>query len=210
MSTSRPPKVPIPAPHSSFDELLTRCTKLAKSWSGWRGKAFREAEIEFGKPDLQLNGGGAWDHGGRFNVPGTPAVYAALDPVTATAEAVGNVRAYGWPATAVSDPTDWPYLRVTVGFDLQRVLDLRDAGIRRRLGVTLAALDEPWRQLRLKNKESLTQAIGRAAHQLGYEAILFTSARSKEGMNLVYFPTNKLAGSEAEVLHAKKLLRHLN
>ncbi len=209
MSTSKRPKFSIPPPHADSDQFLARCMKLAQTWSGWRGKAFREAEIEFGRPDLQLDGGGAWNHGGRFNVPGTPAVYTALDPVTATAEAVGNAREYGWPDAAVAGPTDWPYLRVTMGFDLQRVLDLREAGTRRRLGVTLAMLDEPWRRFRGRNLESLTQAIGRAAHQLGYEAILFNSARWKEGMNLVYFPSNKLEESVAKVLNARKLLRFL-
>jgi RES domain-containing protein len=209
MTTPRPPKVPIPAPHARFDDLLARCTKLAESWTGWRGKAFREAEIEYGKPDLQLNGGGAWDHGGRFNVPGTPAVYAALDPVTATAESVGNVREYGWPEAAVSKLTNLSYLRVTVSFILHHVLDLRDAGTRRRLGVTLTEMDEPWRLSRLRHKESLTQAIGRAAHQLGYEAVIFNSARSKQGMNLVYFPTNLQKGSKAEVPDADNLRRAL-
>ena len=54
-------------------------------------------------------------------------------------------------------------------------------------------LAEDWRKVNHAGHESLSQAFGCAAHDLGAEALLVPSARVPGGLNLVYFPESLAA-----------------
>jgi len=58
-----------------------------------------------------------------------------------------------------------------------------------------------WREERANGREALTQAIGRATYEAGYEGLLVPSAAIPNGVNLVVFPEN---------LVGKSILRYIN
>ena len=71
-----------------------------------------------------LSGDGAAIHGGRFNPKGHPALYLALDPITAIKEAAqGFARKFE------------PYVLCTYEIDCEDVVDLRAKDDRRSAGV---------------------------------------------------------------------------
>ena len=71
-----------------------------------------------------LSGDGAAIHGGRFNPKGRPALYLALDPMTAIKEAAqGFARKFE------------PYILCTYEVDCEDVIDLRSEAKRRAAGV---------------------------------------------------------------------------
>ena len=60
-------------------------------------------------------------------------------------------------------------------------------------------LAEDWHKVNDAKHESQSQAFGRAAHDIGAEALLVPSARVAGGMNLVYFPQSLGRGSKVEI-----------
>jgi len=96
---------------------------------------------------------------------------------------------------------------ITVGIEakLSRVLDLTDATIRRRLGITKQSMSMPdWeKRQNLDEQEAFTQQIGRLARDTGFEAILVPSAATR-GKNLDVFPDRLLEGS-----YLRAIDRHL-
>jgi RES domain-containing protein len=84
-----------------------------------------------------------------------------------------------------------PRVIVALKAKLERVLDLRDGGVRRVLGVSeKRMLTEPWREEQKKGHEALTQALGRLAFDLDYQGLLVPSAARRGGSNLILFPAN--------------------
>ncbi len=72
---------------------------------------------------------------------------------------------------------------------LTRVLDLTDAKLRRKLKAKRSDLtSDDWRAANARGEESLTQAMGRAAHEARFQAVYVPSARVRKGGNLVVFP----------------------
>jgi len=66
-------------------------------------------------------------------------------------------------------------------------------------------LAEDWRKVNDSGHESESQALGRAAHDIGAEAILAPSARVAHGVNLIYFPESLLGLGKVEVLGEQDL-----
>jgi len=64
---------------------------------------------------------------------------------------------------------------------------------------------EDWIGAQNANQESLTQAIGRAAHAAGLEAVLVPSSAFKTGKNLVWFPENLEQGSTVNIQNVGRL-----
>ena len=88
----------------------------------FQGSAYRAHDPKWSfKP---LSGDGAAIHGGRFNPKGSPALYLALDPMTAIKEAAqGFARKFE------------PYVLCTYEIDCEDVVDLRAEAGRRSAGV---------------------------------------------------------------------------
>jgi RES domain-containing protein len=133
------------------------------------------------------------------------AVYASLSPETAAREAYQGFRAVGFVKNAIR-----PRVFCGASVQLQVVLDLTDRGIRRRLGFTLQELvNEDWLAIQEEGDESWTQAIGRGASVVGFEAVLAPSVRDRPaGRNLIVFPDRLRADSELEILGKSELPRH--
>lgn len=191
-------------PHPDFTQLAARCSELANDAAkSWEGVGFRYAALKYAHSKDLLSGKGAEKAGGRINGIGTfPVIYTSADPQTATAEAYRNYEAFGFTRVR-------PMVAVGLAIKLAAVLDLTDAKLRSRLHVTLADLAHPWWPIQEKGKEALTQAIGRAAHDAGFEAVILPSARRKNGINVNVFPQRLRAGSSVAVLNEGDLKTHL-
>jgi RES domain-containing protein len=120
-----------------------------------------------------------------------PAVYGSSSPETAVAEALATFRHYG-----ISVADAMPRVIVALEARLLAVLDLTDPKTRALLRVSRRALRrEPWRERQEDGLEALTQAIGRAAHDAGFDGLRAPSAAVSAGWTLVVFPQRAAAGA---------------
>jgi hypothetical protein len=102
-----------------------------------------------------------------------------------------------------------PKVIVGVRLNLANVMDLANLHSSKarpwlRLDELLA---EDWRKTNDAGRESQSQALGRAAHDVGAEALLVPSARVKTCANLVFFPESLFDASKAEILGQDELRR---
>jgi RES domain-containing protein len=125
-----------------------------------------------------------------------PTIYASTNPDTLKAEAYYKGRRYGWT------PADFlTQLTIGMSWQLQRTLDLTDPDVRRTLGVKVTdILKCDWVAAQNAGNEALTQAIARAAFENLAEGMVVPSARHHGGVNIVYYPSNRLPGTVIEVL----------
>jgi len=153
---------------------------------------YRSATPRYAGSADVTSGFGARKHGGRWNPPGPfAAVYGSSSPETALAESLANFRYYGIP---VADALPRSILALSVRLD--RMLDLTDPKVRSPLRVTRRAMrQERWREAQDRGEEALTQAIGRAAFDAGFDGLRAPSAADAAGWNLVVFPLR--AGKDA-------------
>jgi RES domain-containing protein len=131
--------------------------------------------------------------GARYTPLNGPAgLYLASDPSTALAE----IRDLAQDPAGKPLPLQLrePVMLVYVETDLDGVLDLTDAAVRRTLRVSRRAIVEEWEAPMLaylagRGAMPLTQQIGAAAHITRVvKAILYPSARWKGGRCLVVLP----------------------
>ena len=171
------------------DDLAGRMQRCHGRRRGWQGTVYRSASPRYANRDDFMTGAGARTSGARWNPPRSFAtLYASLDPETAISESLAHHRYFRFP---VLDAL--PRTLAAIRVELQHVLDLTDAATRRILKVTQNELiDDDWRKANRKNRESLTQAIGRLAWHAEWEAILVPSAAAEGKANLIIFPGNLL------------------
>lgn len=185
------------APHPHFDRFLRIAKAKLKEAEGWAGMAFRSSSPAYATRADLLTGAGSKLFGGRWNAPGSfAAVYLSLSWDAATAEAVAHQRHFGIPEHAAL-----PRVFVAVRLDLVRVLDFREGRLRQRLRVSRKRmLGGDWRKSNDLGEEAVTQALGRAAVEAGFEAILVDSAAARAGANIVVFPESLSAESTLEAV----------
>jgi len=184
--------------HSHFTRALER---NAASWFGpWKGECWRFQDASFPTGKQILSGQGALENGGRLNHKGSfPVVYGSCADETALNEANARFRRYGLVVRS-------PRILVCFRLELQKVLDLTQPKIRRGLGVTLKEFgEENWERLQDVGIESLGQALGRAASELGAEAIVIPSFAQRGGVNVAFLPENRRPDSEVKIWDASKL-----
>jgi RES domain-containing protein len=153
----------------------------------WSGVLYRSTSPRYANKGDLLTGAGSKTAGARWNPPNSfHTIYTSLDPHTAIDEALAHFVRYDLPVAKCM-----PRVIVSIDAQLGRILDLTDGLVRRILGVSGRRLrDEPWRELQEQGREALTQALGRLAHDAGWEGPLVSSSARKEGVNLIVFPAN--------------------
>ncbi|MBI3077716.1 MAG: RES family NAD+ phosphorylase [Deltaproteobacteria bacterium] len=124
-------------------------------------------------------------YGGRYNTKGAfGALYCGERPGVCSAEL----------RKATAGRTLAPFVLASLRVKLQRVLDLTDRTVLRRLGVRSKDLVSPdW---------TLTQDLGRLAREAGFEALLVPSAAAP-GRNLVIFPDHLDPASSVQLRAVK-------
>lgn len=170
------------APCPTYDDLRRRLGRLVPT--PWTGSAYRSCAPTWARSADLVSGLGSFETGGRWNLPGTRAVYAALTPHAALEEALapfGIARAL-------------PRVLAELQLDVGRSIDLTVGATRRRLRVSRKRMTETrWRD---PATPSVTQLIGRAAAELRVEALIVPSAVLANQANIVVFPENLAAASK--------------
>jgi RES domain-containing protein len=189
----------MPSSGPSVGQLKTRLTRLLPLAAAYVETAFRSSTPQNANESDLLTGEGSRRNGGRRNPVRVAAVYASLTPETAMAETLAHHRYYG---IAVADAM--PRTFVALAINLQAVLDLRLGTVRRRIQVSLdRVLTVDWRKEVQAGREPITQTIGRAASEVGWEGLIVPSAVHPNGHNLLVFPANLHSGSEIRLLHGR-------
>jgi RES domain-containing protein len=194
-------------PNPRYAAFLAGLNKTKPRFSKWQGIAFRAAPLEFARLAKLLDGLGGLRFGGRWSASGTfRAVNLSLTRETAVQESGAHFTYYNFPSSDVS-----PKILVGVRLTLGKAIDLTNPqGIRKQPWLRLdELLAEDWRKVNDAGHESQSQALGRAAHNIGAEALLAPSARVPGGMNLVYFPESLLDRGKVQVLGQEDLERWL-
>jgi RES domain-containing protein len=187
-------------PHPDYDKLLERVKTLASNAGALARVVIRATEPGYATTKDLLTGEGSRIHGGRWNGPASFAtVYAAYKPATAIAESEAHFKYYGLD---VADAL--PRTLVAIDVKLHRMLDLTDGATRNSLKVSEKRMtDDDWRKFNRGGEESLTQAIGRAAYEVGLEGLLVRACDGET--NAVWFPGNLESASKTAIRNAKKL-----
>jgi len=194
-------------PNPRYEVFLIELEKTKPRFTRWHGIAFRAAPLKFGRLAKLLDGMGSLRFGGRWSAAGTfRAVNLSLTQETAVKESRANFTYY-----VPAPPDVSPRILAGVCLKLGKVIDLTNPqGIAKQPWLSLdEVLAENWRQVNDAGHESQSQALGRAAHDLGAEALLTPSARVFGGMNLVYFPESVLGPGKVQDLGQEELERWL-
>jgi RES domain-containing protein len=169
--------------------------------AAFEATVYRSSTPKYAHEADLLTGQGSQRNGGRWNPVGVAAVYASLNPETAMAETLAHNRYYG---IHIADAM--PRTFVALAIKLHAVLDLRLGNIRQRIQASLDRfLTVDWRKEVRAGREPITQAIGRAASEVGWEGLIVPSAVYPNGHNLLIFPANLISGSEVRLLHGDHL-----
>ncbi len=195
------------APNPRYAAFLAEMKKVRRPFSKRQGLLFRATPLPYAQATKLLNGTGSLVNGGRWSAAGTfPAVNTSTSADTAYAESGASFTYYNFAPSDVR-----PKLIVIVRVRLNKVIDLvAPKGLRTKPWLELdKLLAEDWHKVNDAKHESQSQALGRAAHDLGAEAILIPSVRVSGGMNLVYFPQSLVARSKIEILGEDDLDRWL-
>ena len=175
-------QLPHLAPNPRFAVYKAALAANPSLFQPWQGTFFSFQAISFPAPSEVLSGEGARRRGGRWNPPGLAAVYGSLTDTAALEECKANDRYYG-------AETKGPRLLVAIEAELTGLVDLTSGVVRRSLRVTLQELaHEDWRKLLNAEKESASQALGRAAAACGASGLLVRSAALPGAATLVAFP----------------------
>jgi RES domain-containing protein len=167
----------------------------------WSGVIFRSVSPRYAKPIDILSGYGSYRAGGRWNAPGIYAIYGSIEPGLAVDESFNFLlQNFGWQNRDIP-----PRVVVGIRASLRAVLDLTSPPNVLDPQNLEDFLAEDWRKMNGDQKESRTQALGRAVADLG-EGILAPS-RIRTGKNLVIYPHSLRSGSRIDVLGKEDLPR---
>lgn len=189
-------------PNRVFVEFSRRLKDLPEIFQPWKGTIYRVTTLKYRDSRVILSGEGSYRNGGRWNaIESFRALYGSVDDVTALKESKANAEYANLPY-----PFRETRLVVAVDVSLSRVVDLTGSENLKALAVTEEELRaEDWRKVQEQGLESLTQALGRAIFAARGEGLLAGSARVPKGINIAYFPQNRLRGSELKLWEARPL-----
>jgi RES domain-containing protein len=181
--------------HPRFIDLLRAIKSARKMVGPWEGRVFRAVELQWARPEYLISGEGTRKHGGRWMYARiAPVAHAAMTEDLAIKESRRAFHYYG-----ISKPRNNPRVSVEIEVKFKRVLQLSEVE-NVFPGLTCEELLlEDWEKLNGKGRETLAQAIGRAAWKAGLEGMVVPSSRDISNQNLIWFPDNLRAGSECSI-----------
>ena len=185
----------------SADYLRERLLAIGDMATPFAQTLYRSATPAYARESDLLKGEGSRLYGGRWNPIGVAVIYASLSPETAMAETLAHCRYYGFPPQSAM-----PRTFVALHMRLSAVIDLTDGALRQRLRVSerrMMAVD--WRQEMAAGQEPITQRLGRAGFDAGFEGFFVRSAADRRGYNVLVFPDNLRPSSTVEVVDAGQL-----
>jgi RES domain-containing protein len=189
--------------HPDYATIADRLRALRSTTVKLNEHVFRMVNPRYTKDADIISGKGGFLAVGRWNLRGKfHCMYASMTPETALLESLSRVRRHHLP-----DEKALPKTLVCVAVRVRKALDLTDGQVRQRLGVSEKRMTDEalWRTDNYYDRESITQAIGRAAAALAFEALIIPSAAdTPHGMNIVVFPENLLASSRLKVVTSVK------
>ncbi len=187
--------------HPRFADLLRGVKDAVRHVGPWEGRVFRAVELEWARPEYLISGEGTRKHGGRWMYAGiAPVAHAAMTEALAIKESRRAFAYYG-----ISKPRNNPRVSVEIEVKLKRVLRLSPVETIFSNLSNEELLLEDWEKVSGKGRETLAQAIGRAAWKSGLEGMVVPSARDRRSRNLVWFPANFHAGSACSISGRHKL-----
>lgn len=175
-------------PHVDYSRIRTSLQRLALPTVPFRQHVYRMINPRYCKNADILNGVGGLRANGRWNIR-RPflCTYTSCSPETALAEVLNASRRKGLP-----DETALPRVLVCLVIEVQKIIDLTDGAVRQSARLARRRMvDEQWWIENQSGREAWTHAIGRAAAEIGLEAIIAPShADPKTGTNVIVFPEN--------------------
>jgi len=184
--------------HSEFPRLLDAMRLVGPHLESWVGSIYRSAPPKWSAGRDMLTGAGSMKSGARFNAAGSfVAVYGSTSPELAMIESLAFQRRAGLPVEKAL-----PLVFKAISVNVERMLNLTDPDVLAGIGVRADRLRaESWWLARMRGEESLTQALGRAAHKCGVQGLVFDSAHTRDhGHNVVLLPDNIHLPSRLRVL----------
>lgn len=184
--------------HPQFSRLELAMKSAARHALSWDGIIYRSAPPKWAAGRDMLTGAGSMKAGARFNAAGTfPMVYCSTTPELAMIESLAFQRRAGLPVEQAM-----PLVFKAISVKVQRLIELTDPIVLSALDVTADKLmADAWWLARLRGEESLTQAVGRAAHANGIQALRVASAHSvAHGRNFLLLPDHIRPPNELKVL----------
>lgn len=188
--------------HPEYARIRKGLQLALASAVAFRGTLYRACDPTYANTRDLLTGEGSRTVGGRWNGAGTFAmVYLAQSIEGSIAETLGLPGVFGFdPAARL------PLTLVAVEARLDVVLDFTDARVRHALAVTLTTMNTcDWRSENAARREAITQAMGRAAFELGVQGIIATSAAKRTFKNLNVFPAHLGGRGHMKILRSDQL-----
>jgi len=180
-------------PASPCRRTMYRCVEQGKLYGLNRPVPF---------PDpIPLYSRSSSDRGARFTARGGPdTLYMAEDITVAYLEVDRAYKKVEGLQPKVVPPMAPPVILFAIKVELERVLDLTDAGIQAALKTNVAELTATWRLKQHRKIPVPTQTLGTLIFQSGrFQALRFPSARDPRGCCLALFPDLAIAPSLVEV-----------
>lgn len=158
-----------------------------------QGTAFQAVNLRY--LDTPLSAVGSIKVGGRYNPKGAfEVLYLAENATTALKEVEFSASSGG---RFTAKPKD-PYVIFSVAFTLQRLVDLTDPSTLSTLSLTLDDLTQPWRLQQARGEVALTQQLGAALREHGFEGFKYVSV-TEASVNLAIIPERLMSGSSLEI-----------
>lgn len=186
------------ASHNDYQRIRKHLERLFPQAVPLRKHVYRMVNPRYCKNAAVLNGLGGLRADGRWNIKGQfHCTYTSCSPETALAEVLSPSRRKGLP-----DETALPRVLLGLAIEARKALDLTDSSVRRTARLARQRIvDEPWWIENQAGRQAWTQAIGQAAAEIGFEAIVTPSAADPAtGVNIIVFPENLDSTSRWDVI----------
>lgn len=170
--------------NSGYRQLKAWCIAQRVAASKIRGQYYRVVGPRHTTAAAIVSGIGGLKANGRWCRRGTSRLlYLSEIPETAMAESNEHARHNKLPLWK-----QMPKVVVAVEIDSNRILDLMDPAVSSTLPFDLPSLmNTDWRADNAGGRESLPQALGRAALAAGFDGLRVPSKPDRDGRNLVIF-----------------------